>query len=197
MGLHGVVRNVRTNFNTKYGLFVNWFNLNFSDLLGRMVDDNSVISPGFSNAIEIRAKDYNTLVSTITFPEGAPGSTISAPYNDVDGLSSPQVFGGAGVAEPVVTLYNGNASSLTVWYNVTTFTNGVVSEEYYLVNTKGGACADVSCITEAAVFDADTTTGITIGAGGGNEKDLYLKTILNSIAGKSGTSTLTILGETP
>ena len=150
-----------------------------------------------STAIEVRAQNYTTSVSSITFPVGASGATVSAPYNNVDTITAPQVFGGAGTAKPVVTLYNGNASTLTVWYNVTTFTNSVVSSESYLVNAKGAACADASCITQSATFGADTTTGTTITAGAGNEKDFYLKITLGTPAGKSGDSTLTILGEVP
>jgi len=150
-----------------------------------------------STAIEIRAQNYTTLVSNITFPEDAPGATVSQPYNDIDGSGNPQTFGGAGVAKPVVTLYNGGASTLTIWYNITTFTNGVVSNEYYLINDKGAACADVNAITNAVTFDTNITTGTTIAQGAGNEKDLYLKIALSASAGKTGTSTLTILGETP
>ncbi len=150
---------------------------------------------GFSTAIEVRAQNYTSSVSSITFPAGAAGATVSAPYNNINGSGSPQTFGGAGVAKPVVTLYNGNASTLIIWYNITTFTNSVVSSENYLVNAKGAACADASCITGAVTFGADTTTGTTILSGAGNEKDFYLKTTLSSVAGKTGTSTLTILGE--
>jgi len=148
-----------------------------------------------STAIEIRAQNYTTSVSSITFPEGTSGATVSQPYNNINGSGSPQTFGGAGTAKPVVTLYNGNASTLTIWYNITTFTNSVVSSENYIVNAKGAACADASCITGAVTFDADTTTGTTILAGAGNEKDFYLKITLGTPAGKSGSSTLTILGE--
>jgi hypothetical protein len=162
------------------------------------VDDKTLTITGgvsFSTAIEIRAQDYTRTVSNIIFPEGGSGSTVSAPYNNIDGAGSPQSFGGAGTAKPVITLYNGSGSSLIIWYNITTFANGVVSEEYYQVNDKGAACASASCITSAVTFDADTSTAATIAAGAGNEKDLYLKTILSALAGKSGNSTLTILGE--
>lgn len=150
---------------------------------------------GLSTAIEIRAQNYTTSVSSITFPVGASGATVSAPYNNIDTVTAPQVFGGAGTAKPVVTLYNGGASTLTIWYNITTFTNSVVSSENYLVNAKGAACADASCITSAVTFGADTTTGTTIAVGAGNEKDFYLKITLGSPAAKTGNSTLTILGE--
>ncbi|HBA36939.1 TPA: hypothetical protein DCZ15_03650 [Candidatus Falkowbacteria bacterium] len=155
------------------------------------------IVAGLSTAIEVRAQNYTTAISTITFPEGAPETTVSQPYNDIDGVGSPQIFGGAGIAKPVVTLYNGGGTGLIIWYNITTFTNGIVSDEYYLINDKGAICADASAINNAAVFDTDTDTGTTIAAGAGNEKDLYLKTVLSLVAGKTGNSTLTILGETP
>jgi len=146
----------------------------------------------FSTAIEIRAQNYTTSVSSITFPEAEPGATVSNPSNSEN---ETQTFGGAGVAKPVVTLYNSGASTLTIWYNITTFTNSVVSSEYYLINAKGAACANGDAINNAVTFDADTNTGTTIAAGAGNEKDLYLKVVLSSVAGKTGTSTLTILGE--
>jgi hypothetical protein len=150
---------------------------------------------GLSTAIAIRAQNYTTNVTSITFPEAASGATVSQPYNNIDGSGSPQTFGGAGIAKPVVTLYNSSASTLTIWYNITTFTNGVVSSEYYLINAKGAACNSAADITNAVTFDTNTTTGTTILAGAGNEKDLYLKVTLSSVAGKTGTSTLTILGE--
>ena len=146
-------------------------------------------------AIKIRAQNYIDSVSSIIFPEGASGSTVSQPYNNTDGSSNPQTFGEAGTAKPVVTLYNSNVSGLKIWYNITTFTNNIVSEQYYLINDKGAACSDAACITQSVVFDIDTDTGITITSGPGNEKDLYLKINLSQLAGKSGTSTLTILGE--
>lgn len=161
------------------------------------IAEETTAACGPSTAIEVRAQNYTSSVSIITFLEGAPGSTISQPYNDVDGSGNPQVFGGAGTAKPVVTLYNGGAGSLIIWYNITTFTNSIVSSEYYLVNNKGGAVADADAINNLATFDTNTTTGTTIAVGAGNEKDLYLKITLSSVAAKSGSSTLTILGETP
>jgi len=149
----------------------------------------------FSTAIEIRAQNYTTSVSSITFPEAEPGATVSNPSNSEN---ETQTFGSAGMAKPVITLYNGGASTLTIWYNITTFTNSVVSSEYYLINDKGAACANGDAINNAVTFDADTNTATTIAAGAGNEKDLYLKVVLSpSLWGKTGTSTLTILGEAP
>ena len=153
------------------------------------------VAAGLSTAIEIRAQNYTDTILDITFPEGAPETTVSQPYNNVDGSGSPQAFGSPGT--PVVTLYNGNASALIIWYNITTFANSIVSSENYLINTKEAACVNETAITNAVVFDTDTSTGITIASGAGNEKDVYLKINLSASAGKSGDSILTILGETP
>lgn len=65
------VRNVRTNFNAQYGLFVDWFNVNYSDLLGRMVDDGAGATPVYSititsdGIIEYGAVDLSTATTTI------------------------------------------------------------------------------------------------------------------------------------
>ncbi|HSA36634.1 MAG TPA: hypothetical protein P5080_02885 [Candidatus Paceibacterota bacterium] len=191
-GIVDAVYALKGNLLSAERLYVFWYNNDLNDIYG-----NTVIEPAppLSTAIEIRAQNYTTSVSSITFPPGASGSTVSGPYNDIDGSGSPQTFGSAGVAKPVVTLYNGGASALIIWYNIATFTNSVVSNEYYLVNAKGGACADAGCITETATFDADVATGTTIAAGAGNEKDLYLKAALGAMSGESGNSTITILGE--
>lgn len=153
------------------------------------------VAVGFSIAIEVRAQDYTTSVSNIIFPESVSETTVSQPYNNIDGSGNPQTFGGTGSAKPVVTLYNGGASTLTVWYNITTFTNSVVSSEYYKINNKGASLANEGQINSAVTFDTDTTTGTTIAVGAGNEKDFYLKITLGSSAKKSGNSTLAILGE--
>ncbi len=148
-----------------------------------------------ATTIEVRAQDYTTTVSTITFPAGAPSAEVSLPTNGVG--AEVQTFGAAGTAKPVVTLFNGSAGVLTIWYNITTFTNSAVSSENYLINGKAAACANAAAITGTVTFGTDTNTSTTITNGAGNEKDLYLKVTLSALAGKSGASTLTILGETP
>jgi len=150
--------------------------------------------------IEIRSQNYLTAVTDITFPEGAPGATVSDPSND---QPETQAFGVAGVAKPVVTLVNTAAVAYTIWYNITPFSPSVVSSENYVIIAKGGACANADAITESATLDGSdhTTTGTitTIaetGVGDGtDERDLYLKITLSDVAGKTGISTLTILGE--
>ena len=165
-------------------------------VLAAVNDATQNASTSQATTIEVKAQDYSTAVTSITFPVGAPSAEVSLPTNSA---ADTQTFGGAGVAKPVVTLLNGSAGTLTVWYNITTFTNGAVSSENYAIKAKAAACADATCITETATFDADTvSTGsvTTIVNGAGNERDLYLKVGLSALAGKSGTSTLTILGET-
>ena len=82
---------------------------------------------------------------------------------------------------------------------------GVVSSENYVIIAKGGACANADAITESATLDGSnyvaTGTVTTIAAAGdggeADERDLYLKVTLGTPWGKTGNSTLTILGETP
>ncbi len=149
-----------------------------------------------STTILIKAQDYTTNVSNITFPQGAPGFTVSTPYNNIDTNTSPQAFGVS--KKPVVTLVNTAASSYIIYFNITTFApDNVVANEYYLINAKGAACTDASAINQTVNFDVDTTTTVPIAATGTDaaKKDLYLKVTLSALAGKSGTSAITILGE--
>ena len=145
----------------------------------------------FSTAISIVGKVADTAVGTITFPEGAPDATVSDPYNDVDGDTDKQVLH-ASTSEPVVRLKNTSAGTLTVWLEITTWGNGVaVSEDYELVDT-----TDVETVT--GVLSADGNAAIvntTVTMATTTYKALYLELVLSSLAGKSGSSTLTILGE--
>ncbi len=152
-----------------------------------------------STSLMICAQDYSSAVSTITFPAGEPGTVVSNPYNDIDGQANEQTFGDTGIAKPVLTIVNTGASLETIWYNIGTFTNGVVSNEYYLINNKGAACSNAGAISNSVTFDTDTSTSLSVAAIGGandtDKKDLYLKVMLGSVTSKSGTSTITILGE--
>ena len=152
-----------------------------------------------ATTIEIKKQDYSTAVATITFPSGAPSAVVSNPSNGTD----TQGFGGAGVASPVVTLVNTAAAAYNVWYNITAFSNSVVSSESYVIIAKGGACADADAITQSATLDSSdhvttgtvTTIAATGDGGEADERDFYLKVTLSASAGKTGESTLTILGE--
>ena len=143
---------------------------------------------------ETTTKD--TAVSTITFPEAAPGTTVDAPYNNVDGSGDPQVLSST-TSEPAVKIKNTHASaSYNVVLEITTWTNSLVDKEYY--NLAGDGVTTIDTVTtELSVANggANTvSTGVSIGAA--TYKDLYLKLGLTSVGGKTGTSTLSVLGET-
>lgn len=138
----------------------------------------------------------DTAVGTITFPEGSPETTVSVPYNDVDTSSDPQVLSPT-ASEPVVKIKNTHASATyNVILEITTWTNSLVNMEYY--NLAADGATDIQTVT-AELSNANgaartVSTGVSIAAGA--YKDLYLKLTLSAVAGKTGTSTLTILGET-
>ncbi|KPJ55493.1 hypothetical protein AMJ49_07030 [Parcubacteria bacterium DG_74_2] len=143
---------------------------------------------------ETGTKDTN--LTTITFPEGSPEGTVDAPYNNEDTDSDPQVLS-ATVSEPVAKIKNTHAStSYNVVLEITTWTNSVVDMEYY--NLADDAANDIQTVTDelsnASGAARTVSTGISIAAS--SYKDLYLKLTLGSVAGKTGTSTLTVLGET-
>lgn len=145
-----------------------------------------------STSVVIKGQDYSTDVTSITFPQGTPGSTVVNPSNN---LGQVQTFGEAGVAKPVVTLVNTGSASYKIYYQISSFTNNIISSERYLLNTKGVRCTSADNITSQVVFDTLTDTGIIINPGTDNAIDLYLKIVLSNTAGKSGISTLTILAE--
>lgn len=148
-----------------------------------------------ATTISVVGKVADTAITTITFPEGAPSATISAPYNDVDTSSDAQVLS-ATVSEPVVRLKNTSGGTLNVTLQITSWTNGVAaSEDYKLVATTDTTIAVVNSVLSADGNAASVATGTGITTGAYNA--LYLELVLSSLAGKSGTSTLTVLGETP
>ena len=157
-------------------------------------DSNQVASTTQAATIEVRGKVAVTEVTTITFPEGAPGAVISAPYNDVEGSGDPQVLGD-GTSEPVVRLYNGSGGTLTAWLEITTWTDGVAaSEDFELVTTGTNNVTVVDDVLSADGNAASVDTTKTIATL--TYADLYLELVLSASSGKSGSSTLTVLGET-
>ena len=155
-------------------------------------------STASATTITVVGKVADTAITTITFPEGAPSATISVPYNNVDTVSDAQVLSGT-VSEPVVRLKNTSGGTLNVTLEITTW-NGtyagfVASEDYELVVTTDATVAVVDNVLSANgnAASVPTTIGITTGA----YKALYLELVLGSLAGKTDSSTLTVLGETP
>ena len=160
---------------------------------------------GLSTAIEIRAQDYTTAVSSITFPAGDPEDPVYFPTNGVG--SEVQTFSSTpGDAKPVVTLVNTAYNAYTIWYNITAFSPNVVASENYVIIAKGGACANPDAISESTfldgsdnmttnVYDSATTIAAAGDADEADKRDLYLEVTLSTVAGKTGNSTLTILGQ--
>jgi hypothetical protein len=140
-----------------------------------------------------KPNDSVAAVATITFPAGAPSATISVPYNNVDGTGDPQVLSGT-VSEPVVQLHNTSAETLKVFIQVGTWTAAVASEQYALVDTTVVNQATVTATLTADGVAATVDTTITMATN--TYKDLYLQVVLGALAGKTGTSSITILGET-
>ena len=146
-----------------------------------------------ATTVTVVGKVADTAIATITFPEGAPSATVSVPYNDVDTSSDPQ-FLDTTASEPVVRLKNTSAGTLNVWLEITTWSNSVAaSEDYELVDTTILTVNVVDDVLSADGNAASVNTGITIDAAA--YKALYLELNLSSVAGKTGTSTLSALGE--
>lgn len=142
-----------------------------------------------ATTIGIKDQAGEVAVAAITFPAGAPGATVSNPSND---QAQTQVFGDVGAAEPVVTLVS--PAAYTVWLQVEDFSNSVVASEYYALLDSGAACLSADAVSTALTLDNTAyTTGIAMNESEVN--DLYLKVILSSVAGETGSSTLTVLGE--
>lgn len=163
---------------------------------------NQTAATTSATTISVVGKVADTAITTVSFPEGAPSATISNPYNDVDTVSDAQ-FLSATVSEPVVRLKNTSGGSLNVILEITTW-NGtdpgfVSSEDYEMPDTSS---TNISTVTKVLSSDGgaaskDTTTDSFTAIGAGAYKALYLELNLGSLASKTGSSTLTILGETP
>ncbi len=135
------------------------------------------------------------VVSTITFPAGAPSAVISNPSSDAaDAEGTPQFLDGTN-STPVVQLYNGSAGTLTIWLGITAWTDSAVASERYVLSDPGTTDTDQTAMTAGTALGASATTGEAITTLAW--KALYLEVTLGALSGKSGTSTLTVLGETP
>ncbi len=150
---------------------------------------------GTEITIHIVDKIGDTAITNITFPEGAPSANVSDPYNDVDTDTDPQVVAGSN-SEPVVRLSNTSAGTLKVWLQIADWQNGVVvDEDYALVDTTTTDVSAVNVQLSANGLAASVDTGVSMATG--TYRALYLRVTLGTGSGKSGISTLTILGESP
>lgn len=152
-------------------------------------------SSSSSTAISIVDKVADGAITTITFPVGTPSATVSDPYNNVDTVADPQ-FLSTTSSEPVVRLKNTSGGTLQTWLGITTWSNSVVaSEDYELVVTTATDTAAVAQVLSADGNAATVDTTVQIPTT--EYRALYLELVLSSVAGKTGTSTFTVLGETP
>ncbi|AKG53247.1 hypothetical protein DGWBC_0568 [Dehalogenimonas sp. WBC-2] len=145
-----------------------------------------------STSLLVVAKATDAAIITITFPAGAPGATVSAPYNNVDTSSDPQVLD-VSASEPVVRIKNETGGALAVTLEITSWTNGIVSSENY--ELIAGGTTTVAAVEETLSTGSPVVTGLTIANGAYG--DLYLQVVLGAVTSISGTSTLSVLGETP
>lgn len=156
-------------------------------------DASQEASTSQAASISIVGKIADTAITTITFPEGAASATVSTPYNNVDTVTDAQVLH-ASTSEPVVRLKNTAGGSLKAWLEITTWTEGVAaSEDYELVATTTTNVETVATVLSADGNSASIDTSVTIPTT--EYRALYLELVLSALSGKSGTSTLTVLGE--
>jgi len=148
--------------------------------------------------IDIRNQAATTAISTITFPPTTAGTTGVIPYNNLDTISTPQKFDGS-ASLPVVTLVTDTA--YIAWINIaagTGWDETVSAEDYYIV-TDDTRTVDETTFTNNkttfSVWGTAVSTGTTLTVTSTNDNDLYLTVDLEAATGKTGTSTLTILGE--
>jgi len=153
-------------------------------------------SSAAATTITVVGKVADTAITTITFPEGAPSATISTPYNDVDTVSDAQVLH-ATTSEPVVRLKNTSAGALNISLSISSWTGSIAASEGYALSdpatTTTSAVTDNNLSTDGTNGLSPVATGVSVSAAA--YKALYLELILSSSAGATGTSTLTILGE--
>ena len=143
-----------------------------------------------ATTISIKGQDGATSdITAITFPAAACGATVDNPSNSE---SEMQEFGGAEVAKPVVTLVS--PADYTVWLQVENFSSNVVDSEYYALLDHQAACLDADAVSsEITLNDTAFTTEVSMTTAEIN--DLYLKVTLGSVAGRTGFSSISILGE--
>jgi len=147
-----------------------------------------------STTISIRNIGDTTDVTTITFPSGAPGTSITNPTGNGD----TQNLTSTGTEASPVAILTSN-TQYTIWYSVTDTSSWdatVASERLYTIAINGSLTLDNfnTNATQITSWGTASNSSQTVGPTG-TAKELYLGVTLESVSGKSGTSTLTILGE--
>lgn len=155
----------------------------------------SGLATSLSTTIQIRNVADNADVSSITFPAGDISSPVSNPTGNVD-VQNLTATGSA--AAPVAILKSSTA--YTLWYNVTDtsgWADTVASEKFYTLALGGDLTLTYfnDNADNMTVWDTDQST--TQALSGSASKELFLQITLSSNYGKTGQSTLSVLGETP
>ena len=157
---------------------------------------NQAASTSNSTSLTIVGKTATStaVVGNITFPAGQPSAVISNPSSDAtgDNEATAQFLDGS-ASEPVAQLSNTTAGNLKVWVERGAWTDAVTSQRYQLVAPATTTISDLS--GQSALTDTSADSGSTINASAWLA--FYLEVTLSADAGKSGTSSITILGETP
>jgi len=153
----------------------------------------TVTAVGLSTTILIRNVADTADVATITFPAGNPSAVISNPTGntDVQVLTATETE-----AAPVALLTS--TAAYTLWYNVTstsTWGDAVASEKLYVIALAGNLNLTTfgTNAYNMTTWGTDQETTQTLAAG--VDKELYLQVTLSALWGKTGTSTLSVLGE--
>lgn len=149
-----------------------------------------------ATTIDIMDQAGTTAITTITFPVGVPTTTVSDPSNNLDGVGSPQVI--AATSTPVATLISGTAYNVHVTITDDSGWAVIVSNEKLYIDSAQTGTVDSATFSGGAYnysnwgVQESITQSVDI-----DGNDLYLTIDLTAAAGKSGTSTITILGESP
>ncbi len=150
-----------------------------------------------ATSISIRNIADNADVTTITFPAAAGGSVVSNPASNIP--ETQILTSVAADATPVAILTS--AVAYTLWFTITDTSNWaetVVSESIFTQAIDATLDLTAFAAGDLAITVWDTNTSATPQAlAAGVNKELYLQITLQNASGETGTSTLTVLGETP
>jgi hypothetical protein len=151
---------------------------------------NTSVELKYATTLEIRNQTASQGISFINF-SGESGTTVSDPYNNVDGSGNPQNITSN---SPVVTIYNPSSSTnYTIWLKVEEVSgwSTIINDEKFNVtadDTSPGAVSSWTTLTSGGSYK---DTGVTVSVG--TYKDLYLAYELKGSG--TGTSTVSVLGE--
>lgn len=166
--------------------------------MGVLADNEATQGASTTKATTILIRDQLDAadVTTITFPAGAPDATIANPSNSA--AQSQVLTAVAADATPIALLTSDTAYK--IWYTITdlgTWDDAVAMEELHTiaVDAELTLAAFQAAGKEITVWDTPTDSLQSIAVG--TPLEFYLTVQLEAATGKTGTSTLTILGETP